>query len=231
MKYINTFESFINEGRSSLDGLSSKLTSDVFKYWVKNYVGGEAKIEYETDVDGQLAFDLICTLHVSNKVKGFEILDSTGADGRAFDDDGDEQTPYIIIDFGINPEWLPGEWSTMYMYLSDTMRHEIEHITQDGQEVGNYRPGKPSDDDSQVRLLIKMGILPQSQYLMLPKEVDANLQGLRYESKKRRESMSDAVNRYLDTQEQAGVIDGNEREAVLDLWRRRAKKIGGIPQF
>ena len=117
------------------------------------------------------------------------------------------------------------------MYLSDTMRHEIEHITQDGQEVGNYRPGKPSDDDSQVRLLIKMGILPQSQYLMLPKEVDANLQGLRYESKKRRESMSDAVNRYLDTQEQAGVIDGNEREAVLDLWRRRAKKIGGIPQF
>ena len=43
--------------------------------------------------------------------------------------------------------------------------------------------------------------------------------------------MSDAVNRYLDTQEQAGVIDGNEREAVLDLWRRRAKKIGGIPQF
>ena len=43
--------------------------------------------------------------------------------------------------------------------------------------------------------------------------------------------MSDTVNRYLDTQEQGGVIDGTERKEVLDLWRRRAKKIGGIPKF
>jgi len=76
-----------------------------------------------------------------------------------------------------------------------------------------------------------MGLLPKSQYLMLPKEVDANLQGLRYEAKKRKVSMLDTVNRYLDTQEQGGVIDGTEREEVLDLWRRRAKKIGGIPKF
>ena len=43
--------------------------------------------------------------------------------------------------------------------------------------------------------------------------------------------MIDTVNRYLDTQEQGGVIDGVEREKVIDLWRRRAKKIGGIPKF
>jgi hypothetical protein len=66
---------------------------------------------------------------------------------------------------------------------------------------------------------------------MLPKEVDANLQGLRYEAKKRKEAMGDAVNRYLDTQEQGGVIDGTEREEIMATWRRRAKKIGGIPKF
>ena len=76
-----------------------------------------------------------------------------------------------------------------------------------------------------------MGILPKAQYLMLPKEVDANLQGLRYEAKKRKEAMIDAVNRYLDTQQEDGTINDEEREIVLDLWRRRAKKIGGIPKF
>ena len=63
---------------------------------------------------------------------------------------------------------------------------------------------------------------------MLPKEVDANLQGLRFEAKKRKESMADAVTRYLDTQD---YLTAEEREQVLDLWRERAKKIGGIPTF
>ena len=119
----------------------------------------------------------------------------------------------------------------VYFHLADVIRHEMEHITQDGIDNGNYRAGKPNEDDSELRLFIKMGMLPKAQYLMLPKEVDANLQGLRYEAKKRKESMADSVARYLDTQEQGGVIDGTEREEVLDLWRRRAKKIGGIPKF
>ena len=87
------------------------------------------------------------------------------------------------------------------MHLADVMRHEMEHITQDGEGVGNYRAGKPNEDDQHVRQLIKAGILPQVTYLMLPKEVDANIQGLRYEAKKRKEAMSVTVNRYLDTQD------------------------------
>ena len=63
---------------------------------------------------------------------------------------------------------------------------------------------------------------------MLPKEVDANLQGLRYEAKKRKEQMFDTVNRYLDTQ---GWLTQEEREQVLTLWRTRALEIGGIPSF
>jgi len=107
----------------------------------------------------------------------------------------------------------------------------MEHITQDGVSTGNYRAGKPIEDDSEIRNLIKLGLLPYSQYMMLPKEVDANLQGLRYESKKRKEPMSDAVNRYLDTQIEGDVINKREKEEILSLWRKRAAKIGGIPKF
>jgi len=232
MKHVKTYEHFIGEGRSAYDGLASKLTRSVFNKWVKSYKGGTDTINYGDQIEERgLEFDIEATIHIDNKFKGFEVLDSTGADGRDEDDDGDFQTPYIVIDFGLNPEWIPGEWSTVYFHLADVIRHEMEHITQDGIDTGNYRSGKPNEDDSELRAYIKMGLLPKSQYLMLPKEVDANLQGLRYEAKKRKESMSDAVNRYLDTQEQGGVINGTEREDVLDLWRRRAKKIGGIPKF
>ena len=51
------------------------------------------------------------------------------------------------------------------------------------------------------------------------------------DTKLRKEAMIDTVTRYLDTQEQGGIIDGAEREEVLTLWRLRAKEIGGIPKF
>jgi len=182
-----------------------------------------------------LEFDFTSTLYFDKvegtKIKGFEILGSTGADGRDFytDDEGDEvyQTPYVIIDFAIESDWLPGFWQEIYMYLADCTRHEMEHITQDGKDTGNYRPGKPDEDDSFMRSLIKSGMMPEYHYLLLPKEVDANLQGLRYEAKKRKVSMTVTVNNYLDTK---GYSE-DERTEILDTWRKRAKQIGGIPKF
>jgi len=232
MKHLKTFGDFLVEGRSAYDGLASKLTKAIFNKWVKSYKGGNDAINYADQIEERgLEFDIEATIHIDKKFKGFEVIDSTGADGRDDDDDGDFQTPFINIDFGINPEWIPGEWSEVYFHLADVVRHEMEHITQDGIDHGNYRKGKPNEDDSELRAYIKMGLLPKSQYLMLPKEVDANLQGLRFEAKKRKKSMIDTVNKYLDTQEQGGTINGEEREIVLDLWRRRAEKIGGIPKF
>jgi hypothetical protein len=231
MQHISEYNDFINESRSKYDGLASKLVSQNFKQWIKDWKAGKSESNFMTYVvERGLVFDLDSTIYFG-KTQGFEVLDSTGADSRDEDDAGDDQDPYIIIDFAINPEWLPGEWQTVYMHLADVMRHEMEHLTQDGKAVGNYRMGKPDEDDSEMRGLIKMGFLPKHNYLMLPKEVDANLQGLRFEAKKRKEPMADAVNRYLDVQQEQGVIDNETRAEVLDLWRRRAKKIGGIPKF
>lgn len=231
-KTIKSYSEFINEGRSRYDGLASKLTKKVFKTWISDWKSGKKSSTFIEQIELKgLEFDLTATLYFDKvegtKIEGFEVLSSTGADGRDIDDDGDDQTPYIIIDFAINSEWLPGYLQDIYMNLADCMRHEMEHITQDGKSIGNYRPGKPDDDDSAVRNMIKMGFLPEFHYLLLPKEVDANLQGLRFESKKRKEPIIDSINRYLDIKD----LSNEERELVIDQWRIRAKEIGGIPKF
>lgn len=238
MKHIKKYQEFLNEGRSKYDGIASKLTKETFRKWVSEYksTGGKGNSSFFEQIElNGLEFDLTATLYFdkveSTRIKGFEILGSTGADGRDFyiDDEGDEvdQTPFIIIDFAINTEWLPGHWQEIYMYLADCMRHEMEHITQDGVSIGNYKPGKPNEDDSFLRGLIKSGMMEEYEYLLLPKEVDANLQGLRFEAKKRKENIIDSINRYLDTK---GLLP-EQRDEVLETWRKRAKKIGGIPKF
>jgi hypothetical protein len=225
MRYIKPYSTFINESRSKLDSLSGKIVKKIFRQWVNDWNSGSRSSSYFDQIEDILEFDIYAD--VSYKGRGFVATDATGADGRDTDDEGDWQTPHIRIDFTIQKSWLPGYWQELYMHLSDVVRHEIEHITQDGKDIGNYKKGKPDEDDSELRQYIKMGLLPEETYLMLPKEVDANLQGLRYESKKRKESMKDSVERYLNSR---GLND-EQQKTVLDKWRRRAKEIGGIPKF
>lgn len=228
MRNLKTYETYLNESRSAYDGIASKLTSMIFQTWIKGWNGKKTKIPFTFAVEENISFDIDATLYISKKYDGFTVIESTGADSRDYDDEDYEQTPFIIIDFGINPEWLPGYWQEIYMHLSDVMRHEIEHITQGGRDIGNYRAGKPEEDDELTRGLIAQGLLPKSMYLMLPKEIDANLQGLRYEAKKRKESFKETIDRYLETQ---NYLTDKDREEVLNVWRRRAKEIGGIPSF
>ena len=226
MRNLPTYEDYLNEGRSSYDGLSSSLVKQTFKKWIADWKIKKSSSTFSYSIEDKLEFDLEATIYFDSSIKGFEVLNSTGADSRDVDDEDFDQTPYIIIDFAVNPEWLPGYWQEIYMHLVDVMRHEIEHITQGGSS--NYKPGKPSEDDTLTRQLITSGMLPKHMYLLLPKEIDANLQGLRAESKKRRESYEITVDKYLNTQE---YLTPETREEVLDKWRLRAKQIGGIPKF
>lgn len=218
----------LNEARIKLDSVTGDLLRQTIRQWVTDWKSGKSETEYfeQIELDG-LEFDFTASLNF--KSKGFDVLDSTGADARDYDEEDDfDQTPFIQIDFAVNKEWLPGYWSELYMHLADVIRHEIEHITQGGEGIGNYRQGKPFDDDQEMRQLIKANFLPKHMYLMLPKEVDANLQGLRYEAKKSKRPMIDVVNQYLDTQD---YLTDETREEVINHWRFRAQKIGGIPNF
>lgn len=230
MKYIKLYEDFseLNEKKVRLDSIAGQLLRDTFKKWATDWKSGKSEGYYMEQVElPGLEFDYYATLLFQSR--GFDILDSTGADARDYDEEDDmDQTPFLQIDFAVNPEWLPGYWSEIYMHLADVIRHEIEHITQGGEGIGNYRAGKPIEDDQHLRQLIKAGILPRHMYLLLPKEVDANLQGLRYEAKKQKLPMIEVINKYLDTQE---YLTPETREEVLSNWRQRAAKIGGIQKF
>lgn len=237
MKYVNRFSDFLNEGRARYDSLTRSIVKDSIDQWVKDWKDGKPFSSHYVYIDEKdLIFDCTCTLYFDKhptygKVKGiFQSFDTTGADSSDIDDEGDDQDPYIIIEVGVTSEELPGMWSAIYMYLSDIVRHEIEHITQGGENIGNYRLGKPNDEelDTTMRSMINQGILPKHSYLLLPKEVDANLQGLRYQAKKERIPMITAVDRYLDTQD---YLTPETREEVMTKWRKRAKEIGGIPKF
>lgn len=230
MKHIKLYEEFseLNERKVKLDTVTGQLLRSAFKKWATDWKSGKSEGYHMEQIElPGLEFDFYATLLFNSK--GFDILDSTGADSRDYDEEDDsDQTPFLQIDFAVNKEWLPGYWSQIYMNLADVIRHEIEHITQGGTGIGNYRAGKPIEDDQDVRALIKSGILPKHMYLLLPKEVDANLHGLRYEAKKQKAPMIDLINKYLDTQT---YLTDETREEVINTWRRRASKIGGIPNF
>lgn len=218
--------------QKTLDKIALKITNDVFSKWNLDYNLGKNYSGVLLQINSKgLEFELEATIYFDKvgdqQIKGFISFDSTGADSRDFDDDGNPQTPFIIIDFGVERAWLPDYFTELYFHLVDVVRHEVEHITQGGEIIGNYQPGKPSDDDSMERELIHQGFLPQSTYLMLPKEVDANLEGLRLEAQVRGETMINTLNRYLDSQD----LNQNERTQVVQLWRNRAQKIGAIPEF
>lgn len=218
--------------QKALDKISLKITDQIFAQWNLDYHLGSTHSNFlkliklkglEFEIDATLYFDKV----EDQPIHGFISFDSTGADSRDFDEDGNFQTPFIIIDFGIESNWLPEYFNELYHHLVDVVRHEVEHITQGGESIGNYIPGKPSDDDSIERELIHQGFLPQSTYLMLPKEVDANLEGLRLESQVRGEMMINTLNRYLDSQN----LNQEERAQVVQLWRKRAQQIETIPEF
>ena len=214
-----------NRRRSRYDKLSSDIVASALSLWKKDFDNGKTLSQYFDQIEDFVEFDIHCDIIF--KGEGFSVLDSTGSDARDFDDDDDSMTPFIQVSFAVDPTWLPDYWEEIYYYLCDVVRHEIEHITQDGISIENYKAGKPIEDDSALRLLINSGVLGRAEYLILPKEVDANIQGLRFESRKRKESMINTIDRYLDTQ----GLTQDEREDVLDVWRQRSKKIGGIPTF
>jgi len=118
---------------------------------------------------------------------------------------------------------LPEFWEEISMNLKDVVRHEIEHITQSGD---SKTKNEKFEDDSLVRALVKAKLISQANYFELPKEVDANLQGMYFRAKKEKRPFGDIINTYLDAQD----ITLKEKEKILDLWRSRRKALS-LPKF
>jgi hypothetical protein len=138
-----------------------------------------------------------------------------GGANAGYDDEKDEITPLLSVRFEI-PKDI--DWQTVSFDLKDVIRHELEHLTQDG---ANLRPGKKIEDDEFIRDMINADLLPKSDYFKLEKEIDAMLQGLYLKAKKSRKPYLEVIDDYLDKQ----PISQEERKEILDLWAKRAKAL------
>ena len=225
--------SLLNEGR--YDSFVNEISRIVFEMFKDIHDRGDKKGEFEFSVgpddediySKDFEFDLAGVVQITDD----EYMVDGGANA-GFDDKGEEITPLLSVKFKIpkNPDWQRVSFD-----IKDVVRHELEHLTQDGLNVKGgvvskdpklARPSKQMDDDQTIRDLIDLDLLPKADYFRLPKEIDAMLQGLYFKAKKSRTPFKDVINTYLDTQ----PINDEERENILKIWRSRAKALS-LPVF
>ena len=217
----------LNEGR--YDTLANKLSSIAFETFKNTHDKGDKEGEFEFRVDHpddehdipskDFSFDFIGKVEITD--------DEYAVDGGAnagFDNEGEEIIPLLSVKFKIpkNPDWQEVSFD-----IKDVVRHELEHLTQDGE---NLKPSKYIEDDQLVRDLINAKMLPKSQYFKLEGEVDAMLQGMYFKAKKSRQPFGKIINNYLDIFVDGGEITSEEKEDILKVWRNRGKALS-LPLF
>jgi phosphopantetheine adenylyltransferase len=202
----------LNEGR--YDKISNQISSAIFKYWKEDINNGAQASRLEQSFpfgDEEITIDANISV-----VPG---LGKLNVDGGA-----DDEEDYIQVRFEIDPTFLPKFWEEISMNLKDVIRHELEHLTHGEGFTSN--PDKIMDDDMFIRQMIDMEMLPKADYFKLEKEIDANLQGMYFRAKKEKRPFGDVINTYLDAQD----ITPEQKEEILDLWRRRLPALN-LPKF
>jgi len=144
-------------------------------------------------------------------------------DGEASSDEAELD---IILAF--NPEDGTNMLQQIQPTLTDLIRHETEHLTQSGEQV---KPDKWMRGDQARRQKIRQNPELYYKYFLLPKEIDANIQGLYAKSKYEKNSFQDTVDAYLTDLVGDGVITQANSKQIYNKWKTRAAEIGGIPEL
>ena len=210
-------EGVLKEGR--YDTLSNQISRDIFNFWKEDFDEDAKDSTYE-DIYDFFPNGIQVKAQITFK-PGFKKLKVDGGS-----DISSKTLPgYLEVNFIIDPKMLPEFWEEISMNLKDVVRHEIEHITQSG-DSKTKKEDFDEDFDMTIRALVKANLIPQAEYFKLPKEVDANLQGMYFRAKKERRPFIDVINTYLDAQD----ITPKDKQIILNLWRSRRKALS-LPEF
>ena len=223
----------LNEGR--YDKSANEFSKIVFETFKDIHDRGDKRGEFEFSVgpndediySEEFEFDLAGVVEITD-----DEYEVDGGANAGFDKKGDEITPLLSVSFKIpkNPDWQRVSFD-----IKDVVRHELEHLTQDGANLKGgtdsddpklVRPSKYMEDDKLFRDMIDADLLPKADYFRLEKEIDAMMQGLYFKAKKSKRPFKDVIDDYLDTQ----PISKEEKEDILNLWRRRRKALS-LPVF
>jgi hypothetical protein len=169
--------------------------------------------------------DIPVEFYLELKVQWIEGLDDLHVGGDAYNNTkrNSDELPLIEIRFKLDPAEYPKLLSEVAMDLRDTLRHEIEHVTQSG---WNTIDSKFIPSDQALRKKIETGALPPARYFTLPKEIDAMIQGLYLRAKKTRTPFSKVINDYLDIWVNNKSITPEDKMQILSVWKKRIPQLG-----
>jgi hypothetical protein len=170
--------------------------------------------------------DIPLDFYLELKVQWIEGFDDVHVGGDAYNETkrgAADTAPLIEIRFKLDPADYPKVLSEVSMDLRDTLRHEIEHITQSG---WNTIDSKYIPSDQALRKKIETGVLPPARYFTLPKEIDAMIQGLYLRAKKTRTPFKQVVDNYLNIWVSNQSITETDKQNILKVWRERLPKLG-----
>ena len=169
--------------------------------------------------------DIPVEFYLELKVQWVEGLNDLFVGGDAYNNTQrhSNEMPLIEIRFQLDPAEYPKVLSEVAMDLRDTLRHEIEHVTQSG---WNTIQGKYIPSDQALRTKIESGQLPAARYFTLPKETPAMLQGMYFKAKKMKQPFQQVINDYLDVWIDNGTITPQDKESILTTWRNYLPKLG-----
>jgi hypothetical protein len=223
VRYIKGFapgdhndEPIMAEGK--YDSLSNRLSGMVFRKWKEDFEAGESNSHFEQyiiDDKTGLEFDLTADAK-------FVDQDIYSVDGGANAGSEDEDA-FIHADFKIDIQQLPKLWEKIAFDLKDFMRHEIEHLTQQGP---NLIPSKKRASDQARREKIKAGELPPSKYPVLRSEIEPMLQGMYFSAKKQRRPFADIINDWFESR----GFSQEEKKNILKIWKPYLKQLS-LPKF
>ena len=122
-----------------------------------------------------------------------------------------KQIPYIELT--IQTQNKKESRSLIAMKIRNSIRHEIEHLTQSGL---NTLPGKYLPDDQTQRTQAT-----RKDYLLLDKEIPAMLKGLYFQATKQRIPFNQLLDEYLD---ETYLLE-REIDEVKLVWINKAKEL------
>lgn len=243
MNLVSDFEGFLLEGR--YDKLTGEICSEIMKKIKETNTGsekiGKIKVIYkETDavpsfeelLDKEKYFSLetftdnISGIDVSVNLILIRDLSPEYEGDFLLDARTDDHYSIIHVFISLDPKTEPKCYLEISLSLRNLIRHEVEHLTQGG---WNEKEGKRINRNDTTRRKIAKNPDIRYRYYKLKDEVPANLHGFYSEAKSRKIPFRDLVNSYLDNQVKKGIIPPNRRNEIYNLWKKEAKKIGGLP--
>ena len=171
--------------------------------------------------------DIPLDFYLALRVQWVEGLNDYLRGGDAYNDQKRDplksDMPYVEIRFELDPAEVPNIYSDIAMDLRDTLRHELEHLTQAG---WNVKDSKYIPSDQALRRKIESGKLPPSNYFTLPQENPAMIHGMYLKAKKSRQPFATIVNNYLDVWVRNNTITLDEKQKIINTWQQYLPKLG-----